>query len=275
MVLPVSGFLPVPLPMMIPFMGAQSLVIGKMFGEGFQYGKRKISAMPNEEFNKLTFESLMSNAREEIKASVPTMNAAMQDMKPMVEVVVREFFEYVTLVTKIVTGTGEGENIFGKEGHDIGDWIKEQMGIAHVNDHDEFGNIIVGGGSGSVDVTPPPVKPPVKPPVEAPVEKRKLLKKLPSFTDWSLSKTTIIFITKNGMVMNKGEWEQFIMQKIRLHKRMLVKTYTFSYSKFRNGRQAIPKIQNTITHYRRILAGWNKLTDVAGQNKPSIGAIFR
>jgi len=131
MVMPISGFLPVPLPMMIPFMGAQSLVIGKMFGEGFQYGKRKISAMPNEEFNKLTFEKLMSNAREEIKASVPTMNAAMQDMQPMVEVVVREFFNYISLVTKLVTGTGEGKNIFEEEGHDIGDWIKEQLGIPH------------------------------------------------------------------------------------------------------------------------------------------------
>ncbi len=131
MVIPISGFLPVPLPMMIPFMGAQSLVIGKMFGEGFQYGKRKISAMPNEEFNKLTFEKMMSNAREEIKASIPTMNAAMQDMQPMVEVVVREFFNYISLVTKIVTGTGEGPNIFQKEGHELGDWISQQLGIEH------------------------------------------------------------------------------------------------------------------------------------------------
>ncbi len=98
MVLPISGFLPVPLPMMIPFMGAQSLVIGKMFGEGFQYGKRKISAMPNEEFNKLTFEAMMSNARDEMQASIPTMQKALQDMKPMVETVVHEFTNYLSLV---------------------------------------------------------------------------------------------------------------------------------------------------------------------------------
>ncbi len=98
MVLPISGFLPVPLPMMIPFMGAQSLVIGKMFGEGFQYGKRKISAMPNEEFNKLTFEKMMSNARSEMQAAIPTMQQAMQDMKPMVETVVHEFTNYLSLV---------------------------------------------------------------------------------------------------------------------------------------------------------------------------------
>ncbi len=98
MVLPISGFLPVPLPMMIPFMGAQSLVIGKMFGEGFQYGKRKISAMPNEEFNKLTFEDMMSNARVEMQNSIPTMQAALQDMKPMVQTVVHEFTNYLSLV---------------------------------------------------------------------------------------------------------------------------------------------------------------------------------
>ncbi len=98
MVLPVSGFLPVPLPMMIPFMGAQSLVIGKMFGEGFQYGKRKISAMPNAEFNKLTFEDMMSNARDEMRASIPTMQHAIQDMLPLVETIVSEFTAYLTKV---------------------------------------------------------------------------------------------------------------------------------------------------------------------------------
>ncbi len=81
-------------------MGAQSLVIGKMFGEGFQYGKRKISAMPNEEFNALTFKDMMSNARDEMKASIPTMQAALQDMQPMVETVVREFTNYLSLVIK-------------------------------------------------------------------------------------------------------------------------------------------------------------------------------
>jgi len=110
----VSGFLPVPLPMMIPFMGAQSLVIGKMFGEGFQYGKRKISAMPNDEFNKLTFQDMMSNARSEMQASIPTMQAALRDMQPLVETVVQEFFAYIKQIaamlpeqTRQLTGGGE------------------------------------------------------------------------------------------------------------------------------------------------------------------------
>ncbi len=116
LVLPVSGFLPVPLPMMIPFMGAQSLVIGKMFGEGFQYGKRKISAMPNEEFNKLTFEDMMSNAREELKASIPTINASLHDMDAMVETVIDIFIGYLQKVIEkspeVVEKTAE--TIIGK-----------------------------------------------------------------------------------------------------------------------------------------------------------------
>ncbi len=92
-------------------MGAQSLVIGKMFGEGFQYGKRKISAMSNEEFNKLTFEDMMSNARTELKASIPTINASLQDMDEMVVVVVNEFLKYLGLVTKTVLETTVAKSI--------------------------------------------------------------------------------------------------------------------------------------------------------------------
>ncbi len=60
MVLPVGGFFPIPLAMMIPFMATQSLVMGEAFGKAFQFGKRKISAMSNEEFNKLDIETVAS-----------------------------------------------------------------------------------------------------------------------------------------------------------------------------------------------------------------------
>ncbi len=95
-------------------MGAQSLVIGKMFGEGFQYGKRKISAMPNEEFNALTFQGMMQNARDEMKASIPTMIKALSDMQPMVQAVIHEFFDYLSIIAdkskdelRRLTGGGE------------------------------------------------------------------------------------------------------------------------------------------------------------------------
>ncbi len=162
-VLPVSGFLPVPLPMMIPFMGAQSLVIGKMFGEGFQYGKRKISAMPNEEFNKLTFEDMMSNARVELKSAIPTINASMQDMDKMVEVVVNEFLKYLGLVTKTVLGTTS------TKAFDIAEAIAHSQGT-----HLPFGH----------DVSPSPTgpeSPEVRtfvPPTNIPIPKSKIPTKI-------------------------------------------------------------------------------------------------
>ncbi len=139
MVLPVSGFLPVPLPMMIPFMGAQSLVIGKMFGEGFQYGKRKISAMPNEEFNKLTFETMMSNARDEMQASIPTMIQAMQDMKPMVQAVIHEFTNYLSLV--IEAAPEQAGQLISGIAHQVAPHEGEQIPSGHQKELDIFGTI--------------------------------------------------------------------------------------------------------------------------------------
>ncbi len=159
MVLPVSGFLPVPLPMMIPFMGAQSLVIGKMFGEGFQYGKRKISAMSNEEFNKLTFEDMMSNARTELKASIPTINASLQDMDEMVVVVVNEFLKYIGLVTKTVieTTAEKSGDILDAAAHLAGGHLGHEItaGTTIIPTQETFVT------SPTIDSTPAPVDEPI------------------------------------------------------------------------------------------------------------------
>ncbi len=85
-----SGFLPIPLAMMIPFMGAQSLVLGKQFGEGFQYGKRKISAMTNEEFNKITPQKLAQNNANELRQMIPDMKRSITDMREFQSFIVKE-----------------------------------------------------------------------------------------------------------------------------------------------------------------------------------------
>ncbi len=77
-----STFMPLPLAIMIPFMGMQSMVMAKQFGEGFQYGKRRISAMSNEEFNKLTMGQLMQQTNDELKTLIPNMRDALQSMRP-------------------------------------------------------------------------------------------------------------------------------------------------------------------------------------------------
>ncbi len=126
-----SGFMPIPLAMMIPFMGAQSLVLGKQFGEGFQYGKRKISAMSNEEFNAITPAKLAQNNAEELKQMIPSMQQSITDMRGFQSFIVKELIATIKqLPGDVFTGLTEGQdpnahfqnNPFGSK--DLADAIK-------------------------------------------------------------------------------------------------------------------------------------------------------
>ncbi len=49
-----EGFSPMPLGIMAPFMAYQSAALAYSFGLNYEYGKRKIKSMSNEQFNELT-----------------------------------------------------------------------------------------------------------------------------------------------------------------------------------------------------------------------------
>ncbi len=97
-----STFMPLPLAIMIPFMGMQSMVMAKQFGEGFQYGKRRISAMSNEEFNQLTMEKLMQQTNSELKKMIPDMAQSLREMRPFQ----REIFIEMLAALKEAIGLG-------------------------------------------------------------------------------------------------------------------------------------------------------------------------
>lgn len=69
----IGFFAPFPLALMIPFMAGQSLAMGEAFGKGFQYGKRKISSMSNEEFNKLNFQELSESIATDYRVMIPSI----------------------------------------------------------------------------------------------------------------------------------------------------------------------------------------------------------
>ncbi len=116
-----SGFLPIPLAMMIPFMGAQSLVLGKAFGEGFQYGKRKISSLTNEEFNKLTPSDIAANSRRELQQMIPEMKASITDMRDFQSFIVHELIATAKqLPDDIFSGiTGQGKGTPAGDAFDL------------------------------------------------------------------------------------------------------------------------------------------------------------
>ncbi len=94
--------------MMIPFMGMQSAVMAEQFGTLFQYGKRRISAMSNEEFNALTPEILQIRMSEQLQKMIPEMEKQIQSMSPLVSVIIREFANYIKLAITAVTQPTSG-----------------------------------------------------------------------------------------------------------------------------------------------------------------------
>ncbi len=105
MSLPISGFTAVPNPIMLSFMGAQSFIMMYMAGEAWQYGKRKISAMTNEEFNKLTPIELLKQQQSTLKEAIPSMEKSMKDMQPMIKTIAAEM---LAAIPQITAGIGQG-----------------------------------------------------------------------------------------------------------------------------------------------------------------------
>ncbi len=116
MVLPLSAFTAVPNPQMLAFMGSQSFVMMEMAGEGWQYGKRRISAMSNEEFNKLTPKKLFEMQTKTLRDLIPTVEQSMKDMTPMLETIIQQYGDFVRLIIEQIpefldraTGSATGE----------------------------------------------------------------------------------------------------------------------------------------------------------------------
>ncbi len=100
MSLPISGFTAVPNPQMLAFMAAQSFVMMMQAGEGWQFGKRKQSAMTNEEFNKQTPKSIMERQMQELKIAIPTIEKSMNAMTPMIRTIVTQYGDFMAEIVK-------------------------------------------------------------------------------------------------------------------------------------------------------------------------------
>ncbi len=104
MVLPIGGFMPIPLAMMIPFMATQSMVMGDAFGRAFQYGKRKISAMTNEEFNATSLEEQASQMFQAYKNIIPDLKQSIADSATLQRTIINEM---LLILPKFLSQTGD------------------------------------------------------------------------------------------------------------------------------------------------------------------------
>ncbi len=75
--------MPLPLPIMIPFMMWQSAAIAAGFGTYFQFAKRRVSAMSNEDFNKADPHELVNSMYEDIVKQIPSSFAKVDSLTPV------------------------------------------------------------------------------------------------------------------------------------------------------------------------------------------------
>ncbi len=88
-------------------MGIQSGVMAQQFGMNFQFGKRKISAMSNEEFNKLTPQQMQADFANTIKGLIPTFEQSLKDMRPFQRMIFVEMLAAMTEAVKLGIDVGK------------------------------------------------------------------------------------------------------------------------------------------------------------------------
>ncbi len=101
----IGFFAPLPLAIMIPFMAAQSAVMGEAFGKHYQYGKRKISSMSNEEFNKLDGGDVFGSIVTDYLKIIPQIQRAMEASSDFQDKVISEI---IKIVPRIPGAIAEG-----------------------------------------------------------------------------------------------------------------------------------------------------------------------
>ncbi len=114
MSLPISGFTAVPNPQMLSYMMSQSWIMMYAAGGAWQYGKRRISAMSNEEFNKLTPIALLQEHIQMLREAIPSIQASLKDMTPLIGTLMEQFGTFINEALKAIPQTVS--NILGTPG---------------------------------------------------------------------------------------------------------------------------------------------------------------
>ncbi len=159
MSLPISGFMPIPLAIMPPFMAYQSLVMGDAFGRAFQFGKRKISAMSNEEFNKLDVVTMFESISNEYIRMIPTVEKSMQASLELQVTIVKELLKTLPAIGQMLNELGIKAT--GKTLDELAHLIGMHFG------HGEE-------GAPTPAPAPSPIQPPIEVPDTSPTESQKL-----------------------------------------------------------------------------------------------------
>ncbi len=154
---PLSGFTAVPNPQMLAFMPIQSYLMMYFAGSAWQFGKRKISAKSNEEFNNLTMKTLLEEHTMELKSVIPTLERSLQDVTPLIRILIEQYGDFIKEALQVIPVVAkdvlfQGQGIFSpeQEGNkqalkDIKDWIDRNFPNAPTAYAEELVETLSGG----------------------------------------------------------------------------------------------------------------------------------
>jgi len=90
-------------------MAGQSFAMGEAFGKGFQYGKRRVSSMTNEQFNASSAEAMFAETTADITAMIPTMKNAMERFHTLQTDIILKMIDYIAkLPADVLPAVAEG-----------------------------------------------------------------------------------------------------------------------------------------------------------------------
>ncbi len=117
-------------------MPIQSYLMMYFAGAGWQIGKRKISAIPNEEFNKMSANDLLKGFTADLRETIPTLESSMNDVTPLIKTLIEQYGDFIRiaietipqLAQNVVGGTAGANLQSNLQGFDnILKWIKQQF----------------------------------------------------------------------------------------------------------------------------------------------------
>ncbi len=133
---PISGFTAIPNPQMLAFMPIQSYLMMYFAGAGWQIGKRKISAIPNDKFNVMSAKDLLEGFTADLRETIPTLERSLQDITPLIRTLIEQYGDFIRVaidtipqLAQNIVGGQAGTNLSGNlQGfNDILTWISKQL----------------------------------------------------------------------------------------------------------------------------------------------------
>ncbi len=124
---PISGFTAIPNPQMLAFMPIQSYLMMYFAGAGWQIGKRKVSAIPNDEFNKMSAKQLLEGFTADLRSTIPTLERSLNDITPLIRTLIEQYGDFIKIALDVIPQVaGDVVKSQFSEGS-FADWLMKQF----------------------------------------------------------------------------------------------------------------------------------------------------